>query len=140
MVKYPPVYLSLRGQKISVTRPQAKSHRVARPQGQQAQIPTLVHFRHFSSLLANDHHYEPPTSSYQLRTKNAAHFFAFFLSFSQKRTYFSPFFSIFLYFSSFFSLFFLPVLPKPPNLTHQPSFLSQKPTSHLKINPKNRCF
>jgi len=73
-------------------------------------------------------------ANYQLPTKNAPHFslfFSFFLYFSQKRTYFSLFFSIFLHFSPFFSIFFLPILPKPPKPTHQPSFLPQKPTSHF---------
>ena len=73
-------------------------------------------------------------------TKNAAHFFSFFLYFSQKRTYFSQFFTIFHIFSHFFTIFFLPILPKPRNLPHQPSFLTQKSTSHLKINPKNPIF
>jgi len=76
-------------------------------------------------------------------TKNAPHFspfFSIFLHFSQKRTYFSPFFFIFLYFSPFFSIFFLPILPNHYNHTPKTSFLPQKPTSHFKINPKNRCF
>ncbi len=64
------------------------------------------------------------------------HFFSIFPKNVPIFLYFSLFFAFFLYFSSFFSIFFLPILPKPPKLTHQPSFSTQKTTSPFKINAK----
>ena len=60
----------------------------------------------------------------------------FALSAVKIRRIFSLFFAFFLTFSHFFSIFPLPIPPKLPKPTHQPSFLTQKTTSHFKINPK----
>jgi len=51
--------------------------------------------------------------------------------------YFRTFHIIFRMFSNVFERFFLPILPKPHNLTSQPPFLPQKPTCPRKTTSKN---
>ncbi len=58
--------------------------------------------------------------------RNFSLFFANFRNFVATFRNFSLLFSFFLYFSLLFTTFFLPILPNPYKLTHQPPFLPEK--------------
>ncbi len=73
-----------------------------------------------------------------------AHFFTLLHTFFERFTsffeYFRTFSNIFKRFRTFLSTFFLPILPKPYNLTNQPPFLHEKPTLPAQKKTKNPFF